>query len=137
MSAILKKIIYLYSRHGIKPGVMTKKGTILVVDDNKTILQTLRLLLNGYFERVLTIASPNRIDTVLREEAVDIVLLDMNFSAGINSGNEGIYWLARIKKINANIPVVVFTAYADIDLAVRAIKEGAADFVAKPWDNKK
>lgn len=116
---------------------MTKKGTILVVDDNKTILQTLRLLLNGYFERVLTIASPNRIDTVLREEAVDIVLLDMNFSAGINSGNEGIYWLTRIKKINANIPVVVFTAYADIDLAVRAIKEGAADFVAKPWDNKK
>ena len=121
----------------MKPGVMTKKGTILVVDDNKTILQTLRLLLNGYFERVLTIASPNRIDTVLREEAVDIVLLDMNFSAGINSGNEGIYWLTRIKKINANIPVVVFTAYADIDLAVRAIKEGAADFVAKPWDNKK
>ena len=116
---------------------MTKKGTILVVDDNKTILQTLRLLLNGYFERVLTIASPNRIDSVLREEAVDIVLLDMNFSAGINSGNEGIYWLTRIKKINANIPVVVFTAYADIDLAVRAIKEGAADFVAKPWDNKK
>lgn len=116
---------------------MTKKGTILVVDDNKTILQTLRLLLNGYFERVLTIASPNRIDSVLREEAVDIVLLDMNFSAGINSGNEGIYWLTRIKKINANIPVVVFTAYADIDMAVRAIKEGAADFVAKPWDNKK
>ena len=108
---------------------MTKKGTILVVDDNKTILQTLRLLLNGYFERVLTIASPNRIDTVLREEAVDIVLLDMNFSAGINSGNEGIYWLTRIKKINANIPVVVFTAYADIDLAVRAIKEGAAETV--------
>ena len=114
---------------------MVKQGTVLVVDDNKGILKALGLLLDKYFDKVILISSPNRIAGTLWNERVDVVLLDMNFSAGINTGNEGIYWLSQIKKADANIQVVVFTAYADIDLAVRAIKEGAADFVVKPWEN--
>lgn len=116
---------------------MTKQGTILVVDDNKGILTAVQMLLGTCFEKVLTVSTPNKIKGVLHEENVDVVLLDMNFSAGINSGNEGLFWLSEIKKEYPYIQVVLFTAYADIDLAVRGIKEGATDFVVKPWDNVK
>lgn len=116
---------------------MTKQGTILVVDDNKGILAAVQMLLGTCFEKVITIATPNRIKNTLHEEKIDIVLLDMNFSAGINSGNEGLFWLSEIKKEYPSLPVVLFTAYADIELAVRGIKEGAADFVVKPWENAK
>lgn len=116
---------------------MSKEGTILIVDDNKGILSALSLLLGRYFEKVITISSPNLIDSTLRENRVDIILLDMNFSAKVNTGNEGIYWLGHLKKSYADIAVIVFTAYADIDLAVEAIKKGATDFVVKPWDNDK
>lgn len=116
---------------------MTKQGTILVVDDNKGILTAVQMLLGTYFEKVITISTPNKIKATLHDENIDVVLLDMNFSAGINTGNEGLFWLSEIKKEDASIQVVLFTAYADIDLAVREIKEGAADFVVKPWDNAK
>ena len=116
---------------------MTKQGTILVVDDNKGILTAVQMLLGTYFEKVITISTPNKIKATLHDENIDVVLLDMNFSAGINTGNEGLFWLSEIKKEDASIQVVLFTAYADIDLAVRGIKEGAADFVVKPWDNAK
>lgn len=116
---------------------MAKEGVLLVVDDNKAILTAVSLLLGQYFAKVVTVASPNLIHSTLRENAVDVVLLDMNFTSGINSGNEGIYWLMRIKEEDPAIQVVLFTAYADIDLAVKGIKEGAADFVVKPWDNEK
>ena len=116
---------------------MTKQGTILVVDDNKGILAAVQLLLGTCFEQVITLSNPNQILNILRENPVDLVLLDMNFSAGINNGNEGLFWLSEIHKADASIPVVLFTAYADIDLAVRGIKEGAFDFVVKPWDNAK
>lgn len=116
---------------------MTKQGTILVVDDNKGILAAVQLLLGTCFEQVITLSNPNQILNTLRENPVDLVLLDMNFSAGINNGNEGLFWLSEIHKADASIPVVLFTAYADIDLAVRGIKEGAFDFVVKPWDNAK
>lgn len=116
---------------------MTKQGTILVVDDNRGILTAVQMLLGTCFEKVLTISTPNKIKSTLHEESVDVVLLDMNFSAGINSGNEGLFWLSEIKKAYPSIQVVLFTAYADIDLAVRGIKEGATDFVVKPWDNTK
>jgi len=116
---------------------MAKQGTILVVDDNKAILTAVQMLLGTCFEKVLTITTPNKIMTTLGSEKVDVVLLDMNFSAGINNGNEGLFWLSEIKKNYASIPVVLFTAYADIDLAVRGIKEGASDFVVKPWNNTK
>ena len=116
---------------------MTKQGSILVVDDNKGILTAVQMLLGTYFEKVITISTPNKIKATLHDENIDVVLLDMNFSAGINTGNEGLFWLSEIKKEDASIQVVLFTAYADIDLAVRGIKEGAADFVVKPWDNAK
>lgn len=116
---------------------MAKQGTILVVDDNKAVLNALEMLLAGVFREVITIRTPNQIEAILESGRVDVVLLDMNFSAGINTGNEGLYWLSRIKGYAAEIPVVLFTAYADIDLAVRAVKEGATDFVVKPWDNAK
>lgn len=114
---------------------MAKQGILLVVDDNRNILTSLQYLLGEYFERVITIDSPVTIPTLLNREAVDIVLLDMNFSSGINSGNEGLYWLREIKRLRPQIEVVLFTAYADINLAVTGIKEGAADFVVKPWEN--
>ena len=116
---------------------MTKQGTILVVDDNKGILTAVQMLLGTCFEKVITISTPNKIKATLHGENIDVGLLDMNFSAGINTGNEGLFWLSEIKKEDASIQVVLFTAYADIDLAVRGIKEGAADFVVKPWDNAK
>lgn len=116
---------------------MAKQGTILVVDDNKGILTAVQMLLGTCFEKVITISTPNKIKTTLHNENVDVVLLDMNFSAGINTGNEGLFWLSEIKKEEPAVQVVLFTAYADIDLAVRGIKEGATDFVVKPWNNAK
>lgn len=116
---------------------MNKQGTILVVDDNKGILAAVQMLLGTCFKKVIPLSTPNKIKTTLHDERVDIVLLDMNFSAGINNGNEGLFWLSEIKKEYPAIPVVLFTAYADIELAVRGIKEGATDFVVKPWDNAK
>lgn len=116
---------------------MAKKGIILVVDDNKSVLTAVGLLLGSYFEKVITLSTPERIPTVLSAERVDVVLLDMNFSAAINTGNEGLFWLSKIKEQVQDLPVVLFTAYADIELAVKAVKEGATDFVVKPWDNAK
>ena len=116
---------------------MTREGTVLIVDDNRSILAALRLLLEKYFARVLTLPGPNALDATLREERVDVVLLDMNFTAGINTGNEGIYWLRQIRARRPEVQVVLFTAYADIDLAVQAMRDGAVDFVVKPWDNER
>lgn len=116
---------------------MTKKGVIIVVDDNISVLTAVQMLLKNYFGKVVTLSSPTTLPAALREEKPDIVLLDMNFAAGINTGNEGLFWLREIKKYRPSLPVVLFTAYADIELAVRGIKEGAADFIVKPWDNRK
>ena len=110
-------------------------GSIIVVDDNIGVLSAVKLLLKKSFERIITLTSPITLPAVLREENAQVVLLDMNFSSGLNTGNEGLYWLHEIKKMQPSLPVVLFTAYADIDLAVRGIKEGAADFIVKPWDN--
>jgi DNA-binding NtrC family response regulator len=114
-----------------------KKGSLLIVDDNKNVLTALRILLEQYFETVTLLPSPSQLHTILRSLSPDVVLLDMNFSAGINTGNEGLYWLSEIRKYDAELPVVLFTAYADIDLAVKVLKMGASDFVVKPWDNAK
>ena len=117
--------------------MIKKQGTILIVDDNRNILTTVRMLLEPIFHNIITIANPNSIPAKLREEHPDVVLLDMNFSSGINSGNEGLYWLREIKSLSPKTEVVLFTAYADIQLAVTGIKEGAADFIVKPFDNEK
>lgn len=114
-----------------------KNGNILIVDDNRGVLTALQLLLKPYFEGIITLPSPVTLPSVLREKSWQVVLLDMNFTSGINTGNEGLYWLHEIKKLCPTLPVVLFTAYADIDLAVRGIKEGATDFVVKPWNNQK
>ena len=116
---------------------MSKNKTILIIDDNKGVLSALKLLLRPHFERILTLPSPIMVPSVLRQENPDVVLLDMNFTDALNSGNEGLYWLHEIKRISPALPVVLFTAYGDISLAVRGIKEGATDFVVKPWDNAK
>ena len=117
--------------------MIKKQGTILIVDDNRNILTTVRMLLDSIFANIITIANPNSIPAKLREEHPDVVLLDMNFSSGINSGNEGLFWLREIKSLSPKTEVVLFTAYADIQLAVTGIKEGAADFIVKPFDNEK
>lgn len=119
------------------PISMSKQKTIIIVDDNKGVLTAVQMLLKNHFEKIITLSSPNALPAVLREEQPGVVLLDMNFTAGINSGNEGLFWLHEIKKDRPLLPVVLFTAYADIELAVRGIKEGATDFVVKPWDNRK
>ncbi len=113
------------------------KGNILVVDDNKSILSTLEILLSPQFQSVTSLSNPSQMPSELKKKDYNVVILDMNFKAGINSGNEGIYWLGRIKETNPEISVVMITAYGDIDTAVKALKAGASDFVLKPWDNEK
>ena len=116
---------------------MGKSGTIIIVDDNKGVLTAVQILLKSYFSKVVTLSSPVTLTSVIREEMPEVILLDMNFTSGINTGNEGLFWLHEIKKVRPELPVVLFTAYADIELAIRGIKEGATDFIVKPWDNQK
>lgn len=116
---------------------MPGKGKLLIVDDNLSVLQSLELFLKSKFELVTTLRNPNQITSAMEQEDFDIVLLDMNFTAGINSGNEGLFWLRNIVKANPSIVVILITAYADIELAVTAVKDGATDFIVKPWDNHK
>ena len=110
-------------------------GRILIVDDNRTLLSALELALQPDFESVTCLSNPKQIPFILQTEKVDVILLDMNFVAGINSGNEGIFWLGEIKKLKPEIQVVMITAFGDVELAVKALKMGASDFVLKPWDN--
>ena len=112
-------------------------GKLLIVDDHKQVLKALIQLLEPEFDSITGISNPNQIISCINKDEYDVVLLDMNFSAGINTGNEGIYWLNRILKSDPLAVVVMMTAYADVNLAVKAIREGATDFVVKPWDNNK
>ena len=112
-------------------------GNILVVDDNKSVLSALEILLQFEYKSVQTISNPNQLPSFPNLNSIDIVLLDMNFSAGVNTGNEGLYWLREIKKKTPNTAVIMMTAYGAVDLAVMALKEGAIDFVLKPWNNEK
>ena len=114
-----------------------KKGKILVVDDNQGIRKALKLLLTPYFAEVEIIASPNTLVNTMESFRPDVVLLDMNFNTDINTGNEGLYWTSQLKKMYPDGQVVLFTAYADIALAVEGMKRGAFDFIVKPWDNEK
>ena len=113
------------------------KGKILVVDDNRGILTTLKMLLPKHFGEVHLIPFPNTMNCELRDFRPDVILLDMNFQTSTNTGNEGLYWLSEIKKLSAETEVVLFTAYADISLAVEGMKRGAFDFIVKPWENEK
>ena len=110
-------------------------NTILIVDDNPAILTALKICLAGVFTRIVTLSSTDRLGATMSEEQVDVVLLDMNFSLGVNTGQDGLLWLRTLKKLHPDTPVVLMTAYADVQLAVKGLKNGAADFVTKPWDN--
>ena len=114
-----------------------KKYSILVIDDDPDILTAVRLLLKNEVKTVVVERRPEQIPALLSGGGFDAVLLDMNFNSSVNTGNEGLYWLRKIKELHPAIGVIMITAYGDIDLAVRSLKEGASDFVIKPWDNKK
>ena len=114
---------------------MAKQGRLIIVDDNRGILSAVKLLTEKHFASVVGLSSPNLLISELRLQGADVVLLDMNFTAGINSGNEGLYWLKQVVEKFPETKVVLFTAYADIDLAVKSMQFGAVDFVVKPWDN--
>ena len=114
---------------------MNKYGTILIADDNTAILTAMRYLLEGTFEQVLTTTQPDDILKLMAQQPIDLVVLDMNFTLGVNNGNEGLFWLRAIRRQHPETPVVLLTAYADINLAIKGLKSGAADFITKPWDN--
>ena len=117
--------------------MVLKNASILVVDDDTDILTAVRLLLKTETAEVVTEKNPENIRSILQKRSFDLIMLDMNFTSSINTGNEGIFWLNEIKKIGSKAAVIMITAYGDIDLAVRSLKEGAADFVVKPWHNEK
>jgi two-component system, NtrC family, response regulator HydG len=114
-----------------------KNACVLVVDDDVDVLTAVKMLLKTEVKEVTTEKNPENIRSLFTEKKFDIMLLDMNFNSSINTGNEGIFWLKKVKDIDKNIAVVMITAYGDIDLAVRSLKEGASDFIVKPWHNER
>ncbi|WP_340065154.1 sigma-54 dependent transcriptional regulator [Ascidiimonas aurantiaca] len=117
--------------------MLLKDATILIIDDDQDVLTALRLLLKPLSREVITEKNPNNIHSYIKSKQFDVVILDMNFNALVNTGNEGIFWLNTIKTQKPDTPVILITAYADIDLAIRSLKEGASDFLVKPWKNDK
>jgi DNA-binding NtrC family response regulator len=116
---------------------MSKTGKVLIVDDNEDLLKAAKLFLKRHFLQVDTETRPETLPNILNNEQYDVILLDMNFTKDVSSGSEGFFWLDKILNIDPSAVVVMITAYGDVELAVRAIKEGAADFVVKPWENEK
>jgi two-component system response regulator HydG len=117
--------------------MILKNASILVVDDDPDVLTAVRLLLKTEVKEVITEKNPENLRWHLNKDHFDLILLDMNFTSSIHTGNEGLFWLNEIKKLKTDSAVIMITAYGDIDLAVRSLKEGAADFVVKPWHNEK
>lgn len=112
-------------------------ATLLIIDENKSDQNALKEVLRNEVGTIISITSPNRIHEILRKNEIDIVLLDINFRADVNSGNEGLFWMREIQKHDSNISLIMITAHGNIELAVSAIKEGAVDFIPKPWDDGK
>ena len=123
----------------VKNIIMNKKvsGKVLFVDDDIDVLHTVRMILNPYFAEVVVLTEPDKIPDLLLENNFDVIVLDMNFSFGQTSGKEGLFWLRKIKSIDPEAHVLMNTAYGDIQLAVEAMKEGAIDFLVKPWEQEK
>lgn len=117
--------------------MLLKNATILIIDDDPDVLTAVRLLLKTEAKEVVTEKNPENLRWLLSKQTFDLILLDMNFTSSINTGNEGMFWLTKIREYKSEAAVVMITAYGDIDLAVRSLKEGAADFVVKPWHNEK
>jgi two-component system, NtrC family, response regulator HydG len=114
-----------------------RTASILVIDDDVDVLTAVRLLLRPEVKDIVTEKNPENIRSILSRQAFDVILLDMNFNSSINTGNEGIFWLKKIRELKPETAVIMITAYGDIDLAIRSLKEGAFDFVVKPWHNEK
>ena len=114
-----------------------KKGKILIIDDNEELLIAFRMLLKPHFTNIKTLKNPNQLISTIKKEYFDIILLDMNFKAGINTGNEGLYWLTEILKVDSLASVILITAFGDTEIAVNAMKRGAVDFIEKSWDENK
>jgi len=117
--------------------MLLKNTSILIIDDDPDVLTAVRLLLKTEVKEVLTEKNPENIRSILAKQSFDLIMLDMNFTSSINTGNEGLFWLRKIKEFKSEAAVIMITAYGDIDLAIRCLKEGAADFVVKPWHNEK
>lgn len=117
--------------------MLLKNASVLVVDDDPDVLTAVRLLLKTEVKEVLTEKNPENLRSILAKQPYDLIMLDMNFNSSINTGNEGLYWLKKIKEFKSDAAIIMITAYGDIDLAIRCLKEGAADFVVKPWHNEK
>lgn len=117
--------------------MLLKNATILIIDDDTDVLTAVRLLLKTEVKEVVTEKNPENLRWLLSKQSFDLILLDMNFTSSINTGNEGLFWLKKIREFGSDASVIMITAYGDIDLAVRSLKEGAADFVVKPWHNER
>ena len=114
-----------------------KNAAILIIDDDTDVLTAVKLLLKTEVKEVVTEKNPENIRALLAKQNFDLILLDMNFNSSINTGNEGIFWLKKIREFGSQADVIMITAYGGIDLAVRSLKEGATDFMVKPWHNEK
>src|SRR4030095_3913682 len=117
--------------------MVLKNASILVIDDDTDVLTAVRLLPKTESKEVITEKNPENLRSHLSKSNFDIILLDMNFNSTINTGNEGLFWLKKIQESGSKAGVIMITAYGGIDLAVRSLKEGAADFVVKPWHNER
>jgi two-component system, NtrC family, response regulator HydG len=117
--------------------MLLKNARILAIDDDQDILVAVKMLLRPEVKEIVTEKNPEKLPSLLAQNQFDLILLDMNYKSSLNTGNEGIFWLRKIREINKNVAVIMITAYGDIDLAVRTVKEGANDFVLKPWRNEK
>jgi DNA-binding NtrC family response regulator len=127
----------LICKFDLLKNIIMIKGTLLIVDKNKSDQNALKLVLQKEVEKIVSLANPNRIHEILNKNEVDIVLIEMNFRAAINSGNEGLFWMKEIFSHDNNISVIMITSNGDVELAVKAIREGATNFILKPWDNSK
>jgi DNA-binding NtrC family response regulator len=114
-----------------------KEGAVLVVDDNEELLIAYEIFLSPHFRSIKTLSNPNAIPSAIHSQVYDVILLDMNFSAGINTGNEGFFWMKKLLEIDPDVSIILITAYGDVEQAIRAIREGATDFVLKSWDREK
>lgn len=117
--------------------MLLKNTSILVIDDDVDVLTAMRMLLKSQVKEVVIEKNPNNLVSLINKNKFDLVILDMNFNSVVNTGNEGIYWLNKIKETNNEIEVVLITAYGDMDLAIKSLKNGASDFLVKPWKNEK
>ena len=112
-----------------------KTAKILIVDDDEDILFSAKVWLKNFY-RCKTLNNPKKIIPALTEDVFDVILLDMNFRKGFENGQDGLYWMNEVKEVSPDIPIILMTAYGEVELAVEALKLGASDFILKPWNNE-